>query len=238
MGCVNSVPTSSGTELSANNNDTKEDDEVNDANWDIMETYEINFKELPGEEYVNEYKLFEVLGRGSYGFVRRCERIDPESPPPYPVYAMKFLSKSKLRKIKDTIMDDDGIPMRIDGLQRLESEIGIMRHLFHRNVCIIFEVMNSPQENDVMLVTEYMAGGAIMEYSKQFKRYIFSSSAALIMNGSGYSSDDKKKEKAKSDGKASDNNESRSMTGAEVVSVTLDLLRGLQYLHSKGVCHR
>jgi serine/threonine protein kinase len=135
MGCAHSI--SQTQQIS----ETKVDDDVNDDNWDIMESTEVNFKELPNAEFVNEYELFEVLGSGSYGFVRRCERIDKENPPPYRVYAMKFLSKSKLRKIKDTIMGDDGIPMRIDGLQRLESEIRIMRYLYHRNVCIIFEVI-------------------------------------------------------------------------------------------------
>jgi serine/threonine protein kinase len=92
-----------------------------------------------------------------------------------------------------------------------------------------------------MLVTEYMAGGAIMEYNKDLKKYIFSPSAAMILNGHGYSPDDKK-EHMKLDGKTIGNesnvNTSRSMTEAEVVSVTLDLLRGLNYLHSKGICHR
>lgn len=152
MGCANSVPistpscdTDAHSNNSKNNNspDTKVEDIVTDENWDIMETSEIHFKELPDEEYLNEYKLLEVLGRGSYGYVRRCERVDAEGSPPHAVYAMKFLSKNKLRKIKDTIMDDDGIPKRIDGMQRLASEINIMRHLFHRNICIIFEVIES-----------------------------------------------------------------------------------------------
>lgn len=113
------------------------------------------------------------------------------------------------------------------------------------------QVMNSPLENDVMLVTEYMAGGAVMEYSKHFQKYIFSSSAARIMNGYGYSPGnpmDKKERIFREEKKTHDGDDignegdkeggGRSMTDAEAVSLTLDLLRGLHYLHSKGISHR
>jgi hypothetical protein len=53
------------------------------------------------------------------------------------------MSKAKLRKVKETIRDEEGFPMRIDGLQKLESEITLMRHIFHRNVSILFEVNHS-----------------------------------------------------------------------------------------------
>lgn len=146
MGCVNSIPTSlsscptsSGTNTATPVQSNKE--EVTDNSWDIVETFNVKYTEPNNEEFINEYKMYEVLGRGSFGFVRRCERIDPDAGPPYKTYAMKILSKSKLRKIKDTILDDNMVPMRVDGLQRLEAEISVMRHLFHRNVCIVFEVI-------------------------------------------------------------------------------------------------
>jgi hypothetical protein len=60
------------------------------------------------------------------------------------------MSKAKLRKVKETIRDEDGFPMRIDGLQKLENEITLMRHLFHRNVSILFEVSFFPLSVDAL----------------------------------------------------------------------------------------
>jgi serine/threonine protein kinase len=98
--------------------------------------------------------------------------------------------------------------------------------------------MNSPLENDVMLVTEYMAGGAIMEYDKKLNKYVLSNSAAKIMNGQGYSPNKSSTTNSKEMTFECADNVHRRMTEAEVVSVCLDLLCGLSYLHSKGICHR
>ena len=132
MGCVNSARSSSSGPIS-----TVEEEETY---WDIIETTNIEFKQLLNDEYVNEYKLLEVLGRGSYGLVRKCERTAPKTPPPYRKFAIKFLRKSKLCKMRETLIDDDGVMVRVDGLQRLQSEINVMRHLYHRNICLLFEV--------------------------------------------------------------------------------------------------
>ena len=105
-------------------------------------------------------------------------------------------------------------------------------------------MINSPLENDVLLVTEYMAGGAIMDYSKELKIYVFSSSAARILKGRGYlppgEDATQKNEKTLAEEKKDDSDleGERRMTDAEAVSLSLDLLRGVHYLHSKGVCHR
>jgi serine/threonine protein kinase len=85
-----------------------------------------------------------------------------------------------------------------------------------------------------MLVTEFMAGGSVMEFDRIENRYIFSSTAAAIMNGVGYTHISKELKKEIKE----DKNSRRAMTEEEVVSLSLDLLRGLHYLHSKGICHR
>ncbi len=76
--------------------------------------------------------------------------------------------------MKDTVRDADGFPMRIDGLQKLYNEIELMRHLFHRNVSILFEVIDDPEEDTVVLVTEYMSGGALMNYNSSSQLSILS----------------------------------------------------------------
>jgi hypothetical protein len=146
------------------------------------------------------------------------------------------MSKAKLRKVKETIRDEEGFPMRIDGLQKLQSEIQLMRHLFHRNVSILFEVsrrtsdpvplltetslqvMDDPQEDSVILVTEYMAGGAVMNFNSATQRYEFSPSAAAILQRAG---------KVINGEPLSPTQESsvRPMTEAEAISLFCDLLK-------------
>ena len=63
------------------------------------------------------------------------------------------MSKGKLRKVKETIRDEDGFPMRIDGLTKLENEISLMRNLFHRNVSILFEVHSCPFSSVLQVLT-------------------------------------------------------------------------------------
>ena len=98
-------------------------------------------------------------------------------------------------------------------------------------------MLDSPVEDDVMLVTEYMAGGAIMEYNNDINKFVFSISAAAIMNGIGYLP--MKYRKASPEyNQVNDKNNRRAMTGAEALSASYDLLSGLKYLHSKGISHR
>ena len=95
----------------------------------------------------------------------------------------------KLRKTKDTILDEDGFPCRINGLEKLNSEIDLMRHLFQRNVSILFESMDDPDEDCVILVTEFMMGGSVMSFSSASGCYEYSVSAAAIMKGFGRQKD-------------------------------------------------
>jgi serine/threonine protein kinase len=126
------------------------DDEGEDKGWDILETGVLRIITITGTslvqdgegslvtDMINEYRVLKVLGKGSFGLVKKCQREVQE--PPYREFALKIMSKAKLRKVKETIRDEEGFPMRIDGLQKLQNEIQLMRHLFHRNVSILFEV--------------------------------------------------------------------------------------------------
>lgn len=135
MGCTTSVPT-----VDSSRGETVHD--YADKTWDIVESSEIHYSAgSPDKEYINEYEMFEILGRGSYGYVRRCSRVNPRCPLSHETYAMKILSKSHLRKLKDTVMSvDNNRQMRIDGLHKLQSEIDIIRHLHHENICSTYEV--------------------------------------------------------------------------------------------------
>ncbi len=115
--------------------------------------------------------------------------------------------------------DPDGFPMRIDGLQKLYNEIDLMRHLFHRNVSILFEVIDDPEEDTVVLVTEYMSGGAVMNYNLTSQLYEYSTSAANILQGFG------KPVGSIEVPSGGEQSVSRRMTDLEAVSIFCDLLK-------------
>lgn len=212
-------------------------EETKKDSWEILETFHLvhrhldsnhredwNFDDVDGEkeiedgavgEVYNDYRVVKLLGKGSFGIVKKCQRVVGD--PPYREFALKIMSKSKLRKVKETIRDEDGFPMRIDGLQKLQNEIQLMRNLFHRNVSILFEVINDPSEDCVILVTEYMAGGAIMNFNSIAQCYEYSLEAASILQGTGKTLN--ANVLPKKDGLV------RPMTEAEASSLFCDLLK-------------
>jgi len=196
-----------------------------DDEWNIMETNTLVWK----EDMVNDYRVIGELGKGSFGIVKKCQReVGPE---PFRIFALKFLSKKKLRKCVDTVLDDTGFPCRITGIDKLNNEINLMRRLFHRNVSILFEVIDDSDEDSVVLVTEYMAGGAVMNYVPSRGVYQYSAFSAAILKGQGKVFGDTVLE-------ASDLEFPRPMTNEECASLFCDLLEGVSFLHSKGICHR
>lgn len=90
------------------------------------------------------------------------------------------------------------------------------------------QIISSPLENDIIIVMDYMSGGSIMEYSLKLKKYVLSTSAAAILSDRGATESLPLQEAVGG----------RNMTDAEAAAATLDLLRGLHYLQSRGICHR
>lgn len=95
-----------------------------------------------------------------------------------------------------------------------------MRNLYHRNISILFEVINDIDDDSVVLVTEYMAGGCVMEYDSSLKSYIYSISSANILQGYG-----KFTNLSNVPSLGFESNIHRKMTENEVISLFCDLLK-------------
>jgi serine/threonine protein kinase len=61
------------------------------GNWDILETNLLKHRHGCNEEdeMLNEYRVQKVLGRGSFGIVKKCLREVNE--PPYREFALKVM---------------------------------------------------------------------------------------------------------------------------------------------------
>ncbi|XP_042209895.1 calcium/calmodulin-dependent protein kinase kinase 1-like [Homarus americanus] len=115
-------------------------------------------------EYVqlNQYKLKEAIGQGSYGIVKLAYNEEDDTH-----YAMKILSKKKLMKkhgcfgaptTSESIRRETKEP-----LDRVHREIAILKKLNHPNVVKLVEVLNDPDEDNFYMVFELLEKGEVME---------------------------------------------------------------------------
>ncbi|XP_069164808.1 uncharacterized protein [Procambarus clarkii] len=119
-------------------------------------------------EYVqlNQYKLKEAIGQGSYGIVKLAYNEEDDTH-----YAMKILSKKKLMKKHGCFVKGRLPPPRAslggrpieNPLDRVHREIAILKKLNHHNVVKLVEVLNDPDEDNFYMVFELLEKGEVME---------------------------------------------------------------------------
>ena len=95
------------------------------------------------------YHIVVTLFRGSYAEVKLCINADNKK-----MFAMKILSKSKLKRIF--------ISKTRNALQDIEKEIAIMKKLNHPNVVNLIEVLDDPNVDKLYIVMEYVKNGSVM----------------------------------------------------------------------------
>ncbi|KAM9178964.1 calcium/calmodulin-dependent protein kinase kinase 2 isoform 3-T4 [Mergus octosetaceus] len=116
---------------------------------------------------LNQYKLKDEIGKGSYGVVKLAYNEDDNT-----YYAMKVLSKKKL-------MRQAGFPRRppprgakgaSEGcvqpkgpIEQVYQEIAILKKLDHPNVVKLVEVLDDPGEDHLYMVFELVKQGPVME---------------------------------------------------------------------------
>ncbi|KAG5888301.1 hypothetical protein JTB14_022189 [Gonioctena quinquepunctata] len=115
---------------------------------------------------LNQYKLMDSIGQGSYGIVKLAYNEEDDTH-----YAMKILSKKKL--LKKAGMFSRLPPARKDNrsnsspinhpLQKVYREIAILKKLDHSNVVKLVEVLDDPDEDHLYLVFELLEGGQVLE---------------------------------------------------------------------------
>uniref|UniRef100_A0A1A7YPC9 calcium/calmodulin-dependent protein kinase n=1 Tax=Iconisemion striatum TaxID=60296 RepID=A0A1A7YPC9_9TELE len=132
-----------------------------------VESHCVSITDLQDCVQLNQYKLKDEIGKGSYGVVKLAYNEDDNT-----YYAMKVLSKKKL-------MRQAGFPRRPpprgaralpDGpgqpkgpLERVYQEIAILKKLDHPNVVKLVEVLDDPSEDHLYMVFELVKQGAVME---------------------------------------------------------------------------
>jgi serine/threonine protein kinase len=129
-----------------------------ETEWDCIFTHHVRWHKAPdGTQCVNEYVLGKELGHGSYSRVRSCERRVSTEPPR--TFAMKIMSKARLRKLAEYV--NTGLSMRkVTAEDKVRREIEIMRHLYHRNgkhTCVYCSLHAALQHEPAITILRYCA---------------------------------------------------------------------------------
>ncbi|CAB3401605.1 unnamed protein product [Caenorhabditis bovis] len=120
------------------------------------------------ESYIqlNQYKLMEEIGQGSYGIVKLAYNEEDKN-----LYAMKVLDKMKLlmnfacfRQPPPRRNKENAAPSVLrNPLQLVQKEIAILKKLSHPNVVKLVEVLDDPSDNYLYMVFEFVEKGSILE---------------------------------------------------------------------------
>ncbi|KAL4647787.1 calcium/calmodulin-dependent protein kinase kinase 1-like [Arapaima gigas] len=102
---------------------------------------------------LNQYKLKNEIGKGSYGVVKLAYNEDDDK-----YYAMKVVSKKKLLKLcgfprRPPLRGQESVqgqePKVLGPLERVYQEIAILKKLDHLNVVKLVEVLDDPDEDNL-----------------------------------------------------------------------------------------
>lgn len=123
----------------------------------LRESRRVSVDNRQGALQLNQYRLLDTIGQGSYGIVKLTYNEEDEQH-----YAMKILSKKKLMK-KAGIFGRMA-PSRIGSpLDKVYREIALLKKLDHPNVVKLVEVLDDPDEDNLYLVFELVPRGEVLQ---------------------------------------------------------------------------
>ncbi|XP_068190378.1 calcium/calmodulin-dependent protein kinase kinase 2-like [Antennarius striatus] len=132
-----------------------------------VESHSVSIIDLQDCVQLNQYKLKDEIGKGSYGVVKLAYNEDDNT-----YYAMKVLSKKRLMRQagfprrpppRGAKAAPEGPPQPKGPLERVYQEIAILKKLDHPNVVKLVEVLDDPSEDHLYMVFELVKKGAVME---------------------------------------------------------------------------
>ncbi|XP_033348222.1 uncharacterized protein LOC117232734 isoform X1 [Bombus vosnesenskii] len=125
----------------------------------LRESRRVSIDNRQGALQLNQYKLLDNIGQGSYGIVKLVYNEEDETH-----YAMKILSKKKLMK-KAGIFGRmaPGKKGAANPLAKVYREIALLKKLDHLNVVKLVEVLDDPDEDNLYLVFELVQRGEVLQ---------------------------------------------------------------------------
>uniref|UniRef100_A0AAQ5XAT7 calcium/calmodulin-dependent protein kinase n=1 Tax=Amphiprion ocellaris TaxID=80972 RepID=A0AAQ5XAT7_AMPOC len=121
-----------------------------------VESHSVSITDLQDCVQLNQYKLKDEIGKGSYGVVKLAYNEDDNT-----YYAMKVLSKRRLMRQagfprrpppRGARAAPEGPAQPKGPLERVYQEIAILKKLDHPNVVKLVEVLDDPSEDHLYMV--------------------------------------------------------------------------------------
>ena len=173
-----------------------------------------------GNKYYNEYKLIQLLGRGSYSKVKLVMKDNIK-------YAMKIIDKKELKKQKIFKQDDDGNMIVTNLLKDALKEIAILKKLDHPNIIKLYEILHNYKKEKIYLIMEYAEYGDIVDYDENNG----------IFNINKFISQAYTKNKEKDEKIQKSFNELKYYKEKDLLTFCKQIVLGLDYLHKNGIIH-
>ncbi|XP_055550983.1 calcium/calmodulin-dependent protein kinase kinase 1 isoform X2 [Wyeomyia smithii] len=121
----------------------------------LRESRRVSIEQSGSFLQLNQYKLLDQIGQGSYGLVKLAYSEEDSTH-----YAMKILSKRKLLRKAGLIRR--GPKRGTSPLDRVYREIAVLKKLDHPNVVKLVEVLDDPLEDSLYLVFELVQHGEVL----------------------------------------------------------------------------
>ncbi|KAG7378019.1 hypothetical protein PHYPSEUDO_010677 [Phytophthora pseudosyringae] len=148
---------------------------------DVIETAtaDVQVNSAGATSYVNNYKIMNMLGEGTFSKVYLCQseagnEFVSEYRKLYVIVlgrALKVINKSILKR-KREYKRVDGKLVLSNAFQKVQKEVAIMKKLAHSNLVRLYEVIDSPADDKLFLVLELIRGGQIMYWDDKKFRYL------------------------------------------------------------------
>ncbi|KAG2768646.1 hypothetical protein PC129_g21165 [Phytophthora cactorum] len=143
---------------------------------DVIETdtADVQVNSAGATSYVNNYKIMDMLGEGTFSKVHLCQNDAGTE------FALKIINKSILKR-KREYKRVDGKLVLSNAFQKVQKEVAIMKKLAHSNLVRLYEVIDSPADDKLFLVLELIRGGQVMYWDDKKSRYYARNSPTGIL---------------------------------------------------------
>jgi calcium/calmodulin-dependent protein kinase kinase 2 len=161
-----------------------------------------------GNKIINNYKILELLGSGSYCKVKLVEDINTGEK-----FCFKIINELVLEKKRKVFTrDKDGNAIIFTMLDDAKNEIEILKKINCKNIARLYEIIHDKEKRKIYLVMEVAEFGALMTY-------------------------DDDKEKFKLNENLLDKDESY-YNEKTIKVILFGLAKALDYLHNNNIVHR
>lgn len=110
-----------------------------------------------GTLFVNQYVVIQSLGSGTFGKVKLALNLFDEE-----LYAIKLVNKGRAKRRRNVGHVRQARDASMLSQMGALSEVEVLRNLDHPNLVNLYEVIDDPNSDKLLMVMEYVEGGAIM----------------------------------------------------------------------------